>query len=259
MSAPAPTIPPRAFGWIPSNPQHPDSRRPLVALTPIAAPPPVVDLAPQMGPVLDQDGIGCCTAGSVASLVQHAHVHAGQPDWSPSLLFNYWFSRKRLNLQNADQGSTISCALASAVDEGICSQDGTQRPGVWLFDPAQVNVEPSADAIFAAKHHQATQYRGVLANVNAVLQVLASGWPVAFGITVYSSFYLAQSSGIIPMPQPQEQILGGHAMCFCGYDLPRQLLKVKNQWGDWGPNGGYLWLPFGYPFSDCWTIAKERS
>src|SRR3982074_228999 len=58
------------------------------------------------------------------------------------------------------------------------------------------------------------------------------------GLMVHQSFIDAPR-GRIPMPPPEDPLVGGHALCFVGFDAPRQLLMFANSWGPaWG-QGGY--------------------
>jgi C1A family cysteine protease len=66
------------------------------------------------------------------------------------------------------------------------------------------------------------------------------------------------------MPQPGEQVVGGHAVCAIGYDDKNQWFIVRNSWGpDWGMSG-YFTLPYQYLLeenlsSDFWTIRMVES
>ena len=90
---------------------------------------------------------------------------------------------------------------------------------------------------------------------------LASGFPFAFGFTVYESFEgpSVASTGHAPMPSPGEQVVGGHAVLGVGYDDAHQWFVVRNSWGpDWGMKG-YFTLPYAYVTQrtlarDFWTV-----
>ena len=69
------------------------------------------------------------------------------------------------------------------------------------------------------------------------------------------------NTGHAPMPQHNEQVLGGHAVLAVGYDDSHQWFLVRNSWGtQWGMHG-YFTLPYAYLASrdlsdDFWTIRR---
>ena len=68
-----------------------------------------------------------------------------------------------------------------------------------------------------------------------------------------------KKTGIMPMPEEDEDMLGGHAVMAAGYDNDTRMFLVRNSWGkNWGDNG-YFWMPYDYisktkNCSDFWTI-----
>ena len=94
---------------------------------------------------------------------------------------------------------------------------------------------------------------------------LAGGYPFIFGIDVYSSFESDQANqtGVIPMPTPDDQLLGGHALVCVGYDDSKQYFIFRNSWSSaWG-DMGYGYLPYEYMTdtnlcSDLWIIQKQQ-
>jgi C1A family cysteine protease len=94
-----------------------------------------------------------------------------------------------------------------------------------------------------------------------VKHCLSDGYPVAFGFTVFESFMSdeVKRTGIAPMPQSNESVLGGHAVLAVGYDDSKNALIVRNSWGsEWGLDG-YFYLPYGFVetpnmSADYWTI-----
>jgi len=64
----------------------------------------------------------------------------------------------------------------------------------------------------------------------------------------------------LPMPQPGEGTVGGHAVCCLGYDDQKKMFLVRNSWGpDWG-QAGHFWMPYAYLTNsdladDIWTIT----
>ena len=82
-----------------------------------------------------------------------------------------------------------------------------------------------------------------------------------FGFQVYASFEsdAVAASGIVPMPVPNEECLGGHAVMCVGYDDAKQMFLVRNSLGaGWGQKG-YFTIPYQYLTNgdladDFWTI-----
>jgi C1A family cysteine protease len=94
---------------------------------------------------------------------------------------------------------------------------------------------------------------------------LAQGYPFVFGFSVYESFESEEvaTTGVVNIPKPGEQLLGGHAVMAVGYNDKAQRFIVRNSWGtDWG-KAGYFSIPFAYLASrdlsdDFWTIRRAE-
>jgi hypothetical protein len=91
------------------------------------------------------------------------------------------------------------------------------------------------------------------------------GFPFAVGIMIYNSFEtnIVAKTGIVPMPTPQDKLLGGHAVLCVGYDDSRKVFIMRNSWGSkWGDKG-YFYLPYDYLTSstltsDLWCIKMMQ-
>ena len=68
------------------------------------------------------------------------------------------------------------------------------------------------------------------------------------GIAVYGSFESKEvaKTGEVPMPVPDESLLGGHAVLCCGYDDDTQRVLCLNSWGSGFGDKGYFTLPYAY-------------
>ena len=101
--------------------------------------------------------------------------------------------------------------------------------------------------------------------------LLSNDHPIVVGFTVYESFMTAAvaASGIMPIPQINEQVEGGHSVLAVGYliDYPAgnqgvtDWIICRNSWGtSWGQNGYFL-VPRdscflnSNMFSDFWAIT----
>ncbi len=61
--------------------------------------------------------------------------------------------------------------------------------------------------------------------------------------------------GVIPMPNPNDEIIGSHAVCILGYNDHKGMFKFVNSWGtSWGDKGfGYFSYEFFEKFLiECW-------
>ena len=80
-------------------------------------------------------------------------------------------------------------------------------------------------------------------------QVLAEGYPIIFGLSLFGSFDKQRKPGYVPEPSEGEtgrESHGGHAMLAVGYSDPDEMFIVRNSWGpDWGDKG-YCYIPYDY-------------
>jgi len=116
--------------------------------------------------------------------------------------------------------------------------------------------------IDAAKR-KVTSYQRA-ADFNAVIDAIASGYPVTIGFSVYSSFdtNIVARTGIMPYPDTKkEKLLGGHAVLLVGYNKNDNTFIARNSWGtNWGDRG-YFYMPFQViqntsMSSDFWVIKS---
>ena len=155
----------------------------------------------------------------------------------------------------SDSGAQLRDGVKTVAKRGICPEK------VWPYDISKFAVKPPTLAYKDAAKDKATNYLRLSQVANQLKGCLASGYPFVFGFTVYESFESADVSktGIVPMPSPNEAVLGGHAVCAVGYDDAQQRFIVRNSWGtEWGMKG-YCNMPYTYLLdpnlaSDFWTI-----
>jgi C1A family cysteine protease len=262
----------RKFGWKPSLP---DQKKPKYAAhkeMAFRAGPFVssVDLRSQMSPIEDQGQLGTCEAHATAAeleFLEKMELKAGSggqevfPDnqFDPmSRLYLYWNSCAIDGDAGQDNGTTRSSMMKGIEKWGIC------REKLWPYDPMKVSVPPPAVAYKEGAQHLIVQDYSIDNTVIDQLKMcLMQGYPFIIGISVYDSFMSEEvaQTGMVPMPQPIEELLGGHAMCCVGYDDTKDCFLVRNSWGiDWGI-AGYCWIPYGYLTnadlaSDFGTIRK---
>jgi len=246
----------KRYGW---RPDHPDMRDFLLAVEPAKALPSSVSLRTKMPPVYDQGQLGSCTANSVGAILEYNELKQKEPDaTTPSRLFIYYNERAMEGTVEQDSGAEIRDGIKSV------AQVGAPPETVWPYVISKFAQKPPAKAYKAATQHEAIRYARVPQSEVAIQTVLASGYPISYGFTVYESFETeVGSNGIVPMPSPSEQTLGGHAVVAIGYKQIRGQLyfECRNSWGpDWADHG-YFWMPAAYLASsnlasDFWVIEQ---
>lgn len=246
----------KRYGW---RPDHPDMRDYLLAVAPAKALPRRVSLRAKMPPVYDQGQLGSCTANSIGAILEFNELKQVESDaGTPSRLFIYYNERAMEGTISQDSGAEIRDGIKSV------AQLGAPPETDWPYVITRFAKKPPRAAYRTALKHQAIRYARVVQSEMGIQNVLAAGYPVSFGFTVYESFESAVGSdGIVPMPEPNESTLGGHAVVAVGYkQIKRQLyFECRNSWGpDWGDDG-YFWLPASYVTShnlaqDFWVIEQ---
>lgn len=254
----------RKFGWLPQRPDFRDLKFTLSQeqLQPIKS----VYLSDHYKTPLpyNQGDLGSCTANGIGFLVHfdllNKHTQLPQHIFQPSRLFIYYYERLAEGTVGQDAGAIIRDGIKVIADAGVCSEDA------WPYDVSQFTEEPTSHAIELAKQFEALEYK-TLDNTNKQLLVnaLLDGFPIVFGMTVYSSFMTQKvaASGIVPMPKTSESVEGGHCMVIVGYSVEYDSFIVRNSWGlGWGQKG-YCRIPAGYLCnsglaSDFWVITKIK-
>lgn len=244
----------KRYGWIPDLPDHRDHlyAAPAAVLRKLPA---QIDLRKQCPPVYDQGELGSCTANAIGGAIEFDRMKQHLSDFVPSRLFIYYNERVMEGTVDSDSGAQIRDGIKSVAKQGACPEKE------WPYDINKFTVKPPAQCYQDALKDRAVSYSRLTHNLNQMKGCLASGFPFVFGFTVYESFesQTVAQTGHAPMPQPNEQVLGGHAVLAVGYDDSHQWFLVRNSWGtQWGMQG-YFTLPYAYLIDpnladDYWTI-----
>jgi len=200
---------------------------------------------------IDQGQLGSCTANAIAYAICFDEIkQKNKEEFMPSRLFIYYNERKMEGTVDQDAGAEIHDGVKSINLYGYCDEHH------WIYDPTQFATEPPANAYAEGKQAKAVSYATIDFSADTTIDdrvvhlktTLLSGFPVVFGFTVYESFESERvaTTGMMPMPDQDEQSVGGHAVCMVGYDDTKQCFIVKNSWGaSWGLNG-YFYMPYQY-------------
>ena len=244
------------YGWLRDRPDHRDRHWQAPSVAQTGTLPPSIDLRAQCPPVYDQGQLGSCTANAIAGAVQYDEIRAGiAPTWTPSRLFIYYNERALEGTVGSDSGAQIRDGIKTIAQQGVCPETD------WPYDIARFAEKPPQAAYDAADHDRVSSYMRVAQSLAQLKACIAVGFPFVYGFTVFSSFESAQvaSTGTVPMPQPSDSTVGGHAVVAVGYDDTRQAFTFRNSWGaPWG-DAGYGYMPYAYVLdpgltADIWTI-----
>jgi len=241
----------RRYGWKPDLPDQRDYRykRSFKLFLPQK-----VDLRGFCSIVEDQGNLGSCSAQALAGNVELLDRKIDGEYSDVSRLFIYYNERKIEGAINEDSGAFIRDGIKTLAKDGVCSEK------LLPYNISQFAKQPSNECYLDALCRRISLYAR-LSGVADMLVCLADGYPVVFGIAVYESFETDEvaKTGVVPMPESDEVMLGGHAVLAVGYDMTEKRFIVRNSWGEgWGQKG-YFTLPFKYVEklgSDFWTIRK---
>jgi len=215
-----------------------------------------VDLRPsEHFPIYDQGDLGSCTANAIGAAFHFDQVREGITTFTPSRLFIYYNERAMEGSIPYDNGAYIRDGIKSINKVGVCPET------MWPYDTTTFTQKPGEECYSEAVKNLASEYARVPQTLEDIKAVLAEGFPFVFGFTVLSSFFSDEVSktGKMPLPGPEDYILGGHAVQACGYSDKDQVIIVRNSWGEeWGDKG-YFYMPYSYitdPFlaSDMWAV-----
>ena len=243
------------YGWKPGLPDHRAKKFKLK--TPIPVPPPSVDSLTAFIVAWDQGNLGSCTAHGTGRIWSHRYAveKATQNPPIPSRLFIYYNERALDGTIGQDAGAAVSDGL------NVLANLGAPLESDWPYDVSQFAIKPPDQAYTDALQEIALQYEAVNVDLTSIKQALAAGNPITMGFTVFESFEESWAvPGMMPMPNPSEQVLGGHCVCMDGYDDSKNAFHCMNSWGTgWGLSGGF-WMPYANLTNcdDFWVLTAIK-
>lgn len=254
----------RKLGWIPDVPDHRDYMYSAVHKSTIEKLKETVDLRKYCSKVEDQGNLGSCTANALVGNLEFLEIKDKSSNFlNLSRLFVYYNERVIENTINHDSGAMLRDGIKALNKQGACSEI------LFPYIISKFKQKPNQNCYKDGLNHLISKYIR-LNTVEEMKMCLSEEYPFVFGFSVYDSFETEEvaTTGIVPMPTKDEQMLGGHAVLAVGYDTTKKIFHesigsalVRNSWGDkWGISG-YFWIPFEYLADrnlsdDFWTIIK---
>lgn len=231
----------------------------------VAALPPTANLIAEMQPIRDQGTRGTCVAHASAAAAEHYWRNNGR-NVDLSRQFLYWDCKQHDGDPN-DEGTWVAVAMARLQADGCC----LEATWPYVMDPIPNNESqnpPPQPASAEAAEYVVPQFHQIAPTaVPDIKGALAGGRCVAFSIPVFNSWYMNDEvtrTGEIVNPLPGEANVGGHAMCFVGYeDLPGDAATgggrfyLRNSWGvAWATQPilgtqGYGTISYSYIAANC--------
>lgn len=257
----------RRYGW---KPDAPDARD-RVFRAPYAsreAMPPVYSQRAAWWPCWDQGNLGSCTPHSVCGLLAYrllqdrrlSRAQVVTPEGTPSRLATYYNARSLAGTVPWDSGVSIRDGIKALASWGAASES------LWPYDVRRFKVRPPKQTYTRLLGRALYYLRVNGQDQGAVKAAIASGFPVAFGFSVYDSFDQVARTGLMPVPDlGREKLQGGHAVVRIGWDDRRVIgdevgaWECRNSWGPaWGDQG-HFWMPYSFGANpdfcdDFWVI-----
>lgn len=223
------------------------------------------NLISQMQPIKNQGDRGTCVAHATGAVAEHYWRGRGQViDLSRQFL--YWDCKQHDGDPNVE-GTWVAVAMQRLAADGCCLEQ------TWPYVPTPIAGNESQDPPPAAALAEAATFKtpeGQQIAATAVTDIkaaLAGGFPVAFSIPVFNSWYRNDEvyrTGELVNPLPGEGNVGGHAMCLVGYQDDASATAqgggrfwIRNSWGTvWASQSvlgvpGYGTIPYSYIAANC--------
>lgn len=242
-------------GWKPSLPDHRDFK--LGVTIPREELPRKVDLRSEIDwTPYHQGEMNSCTAQAAANIMRFVNKKKGLPFNNPSRMFIYWVNRHQEDSADRDDGATMRSSMRTMAKYGVPDENH------WGYSKTNLYVKPPKALYQEAVQNMVKIYMRVGTTQWEIKQCLAEGFPFIFGMMVYSSFMTQDvaRTGIMPLPTPQDQSFGGHAVTCVGYDDDKRHYIILNSWGPGWGDAGYFYMPYDFMHSnlvaDFFTIRQ---
>lgn len=210
-------------------------------------------------PIFDQKTLNSCTANAIsAALYFDMNKQEVSDIFIPSRLFIYYNERAIEDKIDNNAPVSLKDCINTISKTGYCSEE------MWPYDVQKFDEKPAQEDYDFAQTHRAVKSHKLPFNLDHLKGCIQDGYPFVFGFKVYESFESAEtkSTGVVPLPKPDEKKIGGHAVLAIGFDDDKQHFIFRNSFGsDWG-DSGYGYMPYSYISSidklafDFWVVQK---
>jgi C1A family cysteine protease len=214
--------------------------------------PPSIDYTDKMPPVTNQGSEGTCVGfATVDGMKEYQDQLEYKEFKNLSPRYVYENARKIDVYPDDEDGTDIRSAMKILLDRGVCYE------ACWPYI-AHAPGTPCKDADKEAEAFKIERYSRI-DSIQAMKESLVANGPFVMSILCFDGIFGAPG-GVVPMPDPGEPYIGGHAICIVGYDDSKKRFKFKNSWGSlWGDHG-YGYLSYDYVnayIMDAWSAIDR--
>lgn len=194
-----------------------------------------------LGGVKDQGPEGACTGFAYSGMLEFLFRKYRDSGVTLSPQYVYYREREADGQLNLDEGADMRTGAMVITKWGACLEgDDPYSYSTFKTAPTQAMIDDGLK-YRAGAYHKITDFY-------SMKTCLASGYCFVLGFQVPMSFEENDTAktGLLQMPKPDEQMLGGHAVLCYGYDDSKNALLIRNSWGyDWGLEGNFL-MPYEF-------------
>jgi hypothetical protein len=215
--------------------------------------PEALDYSSEIKFVRDSGPEGSVVGLALATALEFQIAKATKKQQRISARYIYYAARKAAGFDlESDNGAYIKDGIA------VLSSEGAVAEALWPYRPGKFAEKPPA-AVETAQRFRITDAR-LVTTVDDLKRALKQNGPVVAGITLFTGSTADEVSktGVIPIPNKKEHVVGGHAIVIVGYDDQARRVKFVNSWGkQWGERG-FGFLPYEYVekyMDDAWTFT----
>jgi C1A family cysteine protease len=188
----------------------------------------------------DQKSEGDCYAWAGKGSKESERILQGKPYVMLSAQSLAKFTKKVMGEQfNEDDGADNKSLFQALRQYGVCEESLLSSDISTMATP--LTPEQITNALLY-KNIWYYKFKTIQGWANA----LNMKYVPVLGISVFDSIMNVDKSGIVPLPQSDEDVAGGHDIMVTGVDFEKQLVEFANSWGiEWGANG-FGYFPFEY-------------
>lgn len=206
-----------------------------------------IDYEARMSPAKDQGERSACVAFATCGVKEYQRTGS---DLSEEFIYD--------QVKQPGGGAMPRDAMKLLVKSGVCHEqvmpydttvtDNNEQP----FEPSKHTTAFTDATPFKAKGYARIQ------TIDDLYLALTQTGPCLVAVNWLSGWFDPKTTlnGYPLLKQRQGTIAGGHALCACGYDKTKGIVKLKNSWSTTWGNQGYCYIDvkaLGKHLTDSWS------